>query len=296
MPQNAIRHARALYGQIPIEKRRGAMSSPEQIKVALEDEKSGLRERIVRAVGVHTVVLFAISDSREGEALDLGGTGTLVVIANSHYLLTAAHVWEERLKSARDVGITLKEDINHCCRIHVSGLVASGLPKPRSWNEWGPDLVFLKLPPNHVAGIEAFQSFYRLDMERVGVKLCGIEVRILMGTPRECGKFTRTHAEVNINGHFADINAQTCSKGEFDYIDLKEDVSLPGVPRTFGGVSGGGLWRVHVFESPESSKIDWRCFLEGMAFHQSDLVDNHRIIRCQGPQTIQLAAKGILTC
>src|SRR5947209_4766802 len=126
------------------------MPSAEQIKAAIEDEKSRLREKIVRNVGAHTVVLFAISDSREGEVLELGGTGTLVSIACSHYVLTARHVWEERLKSARDVGITLKEDIDHCCRIQVNVLVPSGPAKPRSWNEWGPDLVFLKLPANHV--------------------------------------------------------------------------------------------------------------------------------------------------
>ncbi len=233
------------------------------------------------------------TDSREGEVLELGGTGSLVSIANSHYALTAAHVWEERLKSARDVGITLKEDIDHCCPIHAGALVPSGPPKPENWNEWGPDLVFLKLPANHVGGIEAFRSFYRLDIERAGVKLDGIEARILMGAPRASGKFTRTHAELNINGFFADINAQTYSKGDFDYIDLKEDVSLPGVPQTFGGVSGGGLWRVQVFESPKTGKIDWSWSLEGMAFHQSDLIDNHRIIRCHGPQSIGLAMKEV---
>lgn len=269
------------------------MPSPEQIRAALEDEKSGLRETIVRSVGAHTVVLFAISATREGEVLELGETGTLVSIADSHYILTAAHVWEERLKSGRDVGITLKEDIDHCCRIHASVLAPSGPTKPQNWNEWGPDLVFLKLPSNHVGGVKAFRSFYRLDIERASIKFDGIEVRILLGAPRESGKYTPTHAELNINGFFEDINAKNYRKGDFDYIDLEEDASLPGVPRSFGGVSGGGLWRVQVFESHESGKIDWSWFLDGVAFHQSDLIDNHRVIRCHGPQSIQLAMKEV---
>lgn len=271
------------------------MPSPEEIKSLLEDEKSGLREEVVRTVGVHTVVLLTISDSREGEVLDLGGTGTLVSIARFHYILTAAHVWEERLKSARDVGITLKEDIDHCCRIRAASFVVSCMLRPDNWNEWGPDLVFLKLPENLVGGIEAFRSFYRLDMERAGVKLDGIEARILMGAPRATGKFTRTHADLSINGFFADVSAQAYNKGEFDYIDLREDVALPGVPQTFGGVSGGGLWRVQIYQSPDTGKIDWSWLLEGTAFHQSDLIDNHRIIRCHGRKSIQLAMKQVPT-
>lgn len=269
------------------------MPSPEEIKSRLEDEKSGLREEIVRTVGVHTVVLLTISGSLEGEVLDLGGTGSLVSIAKSHYILTAAHVWEERLKSARDVGITLREDIDHCCRIPMASLVVSCMLRPENWNEWGPDLVFLKLPPNLIGGIEAFRTFYRLDVERAGIKLDGIEARILMGSPRATGKFTGTHAELNINGFFADVGAQPYTKGAFDYIDLREDVGLPGVPQTFGGVSGGGIWRVQIYEARDSGKIDWSWFLEGTAFHQSELIDNHRIIRCHGPQSIKEAVKQV---
>jgi hypothetical protein len=270
-----------------------AMPSPEEIKALLEDECSGMREQIVRTVGVHTVVLLTISGSREGEVLDLGGTGTLVSMANSHFILTAAHVWEERLKSARDIGITLKEDIDHCCRISVEAVRPCALLRPREWNEWGPDLVFLKIPENHVGGIEAFRSFYRLDTERAGIQADGIEVRILMGAPRASGKFTPTHADLEINGMFVDVNAQPYDKGEFDYIDLREDVRLPGVPQTFGGVSGGGLWRVQIFESSETAKIDWSWSLVGVAFHQSEMVDSHRTIRCHGARSIALAMKQI---
>ncbi len=269
------------------------MSSPEEIKAHLEDERSGLREQIVRTVGVHTVALLTISRSREGEVLDLGGTGTLVSMANSHFILTAAHVWEERLKSASDIGITLKEDIDHCCRVRVEVVTPCALLRPEEWNEWGPDLVFLKIPDNLIGGIEAFQSFYRLDTERARIQADGIEVRILMGAPHVSGKFTPIHADLNINGMFVDVNAQPYSKGEFDFIDLKEDLRLPGIPQNFGGMSGGGLWQAQIYESSETAKIDWSWTLLGVAFHQSDVVDNHRTIRCHGPQSIGLAMKRI---
>jgi hypothetical protein len=98
---------------------------------------------------------------------------------------------------------------------------------------------------------------------------------------------------LSINGFFTDVNAEPYVKGDFDYIDLKEDVSLPGVPQTFGGVSGGGLWRVQIYESADKAKIDWSWCLEGTAFHQSEVVDNRRTIRCHGPQSIRVAMQKI---
>jgi hypothetical protein len=267
------------------------MPSPEEIKESIDHDGSGLRERIVRSVGVHTVALLAISHACEGEELELGGTGTLVAIQNSHFILTAAHVWEKGLGSSRDVGLTLEEDIDHCCRIPAEALVPSGLPRPENWNEWGPDLVFLKLPSAHVGGIEAFRAFYRLDRERASVKRSGIEARVLMGAPWALGKFTRRHAEINIHGLFTDINAQAYRNGDLDYIDLEQDLTLPGVPQNFGGVSGGGLWRVQVFTCPQGGHIDWSYSLEGVAFYESDLSDNKRIIRCHGPEAIDLAMR-----
>jgi hypothetical protein len=269
------------------------MRSPEEIKKIFEDSKSGYQERLVRSLGTMTVALYAISDSSVGERLHFTGTGTLVTVANSHCILTAAHVWEDGLKSSRRVGMTLKEDIDHRFPIDTMALIPFGPPLPQKGREWGPDLVFLRIPDIHIGGIEAFKTFYSLDRERPKVKSDGIEGRVLMGAPGEFEKHTPKHSELNINGFFLEFGAPPYVHGDFDYVDLKEEVNHPGIPKNFGGVSGGGLWLVQMFESPETAQIDWSYFLEGMAFYQLGLGEPIITIRCHGQQSIRAAMKEV---
>jgi hypothetical protein len=268
------------------------MEIAEKIKKILEDSNSGLREKLVRSVGTFTTALLAISGSGPDEKLTFRGTGSLVKFQNSHYILTAAHVWDS-LKSSKGVGITLKEDLDHCCPLVTNTLVPFGPAKPEKWNEWGPDLVFLRIPANRVGGIAAFKSFYALDKERPRCNVERIEVVILMGTPEEFGKFTEQHAELDITGLFTEIGARTYRHGDYDFIDLNEDVTLPGVPEDFGGVSGGGLWRVQVFENSELGEIDWLNLLEGVAFYQLGKPNHRMIIRCHGDASISSAMSEI---
>jgi hypothetical protein len=146
---------------------------------------------------------------------------------------------------------------------------------------------------NHIGGIKAFKSFYPLDKSRPKPELDGVEALLLMGAPGEFEKHTPTRSELNINGFFSDVNAEPYVRGDFDFVDLREEVNLPGLPKDFGGVSGGGLWRVRVFESPKTAKIDWLSFLEGVAFYQLKLADPHIIIRCHGQDTIRTAMKEV---
>lgn len=268
-----------------------AVPSPEEIAAMLLDEKSGMRETVVRDVGTSTVALFAISDSGGRQPLRFSGTGSLVQFGNSYHILTAAHVWEECLKSSRQVGITLKEDIDHCYPIDTASFSYFSLPRPKDWNEWGPDLAFLRVPSGKVREIEAYRTFYPLDRNQPNLKVDGIEVLILMGTPGEFGKYTPTHAELNINAFFSDVNARPYKHGDFDYIDLKEDTKFPGVPKDFGGVSGGGVWRVQLFGSPKTAETECRWSLEGVAFYQLPLPDSHVVIRCHGLESIHAAMK-----
>src|ERR1019366_9764793 len=71
-----------------------------------------LQFRIVRDLGSFTVSLFELSSSEDGDHLQLAGTGSLLTSGGSHYILTAAHVWHEVLKSADKIGITLEENID----------------------------------------------------------------------------------------------------------------------------------------------------------------------------------------
>ena len=78
-----------------------------------DTESTNGRLNIVRDMVMYTVGIFAELDSEQGVKLNFIGSGTLVSINNSHYIMTAHHVWEIILKTAARLGITLR--MNHCC-------------------------------------------------------------------------------------------------------------------------------------------------------------------------------------
>jgi hypothetical protein len=256
---------------------------PEGIKEILKDEKTGLQSKIVRTLGDFTVALLAVSDSPE--RLDLAGTGTLVTIDGTHYILTATHVWEEVLKNADHVGITLNPDVNHRFGIPRSDIAVFALPKPDKWNEWGPDLALLRIPPDRVGSIGARKSFWNLSRPERKLGRTVLWVQVLMGTPAALGKITGAHADLQITGLF--LGPETVQeRGGLDYLDYEMDLGFL-IPRTFGGVSGGGTWNVYIYYSSENDNIDWTMSFHGVAFYELDIVNERRPIRCHGPKSIQ---------
>ena len=158
---------------------------PHEIEPILRSDTSGLRDRIVRNLGDFTVALFGVFRFPQ-ERLRLAGTGTLVVQDGKHFILTALHVWEEVLKTADQVGITMKEDVVHCTVIDRRAVLAYGPPKPQTWNEWGPDLVLLSVAAEDVGRISVYRSFWNLTAQRA-INAAVLEVCIL-GSEQEFGE------------------------------------------------------------------------------------------------------------
>lgn len=245
----------------------------------------------MREIGSSSVALFAVFDSEHGDLLELAGSGTLVAFGESHYILTASHVWERVLKGAVKVGITLTDNISHRFLMDVAAIVICGAPRAAASEDWGPDLIFLRIPEEHLGTIKAYQSFYDPEVDgKKSLNVNHVEMWVLMGAPAAFGKFTRIHADIEINGLFANIGPGCYNRGDFDYYDLEMNLSAPGVPASFGGVSGGGLWRVMAHCSCSGGNIDWLRILEGVAFYQSPIVGGRRIVRCHGPKSIIAAS------
>lgn len=257
-------------------------SNPNEIDGILRDDKSGLRERVIRNLGDFTVALLAIYNG-SNERLALAGTGTLLVTEKAHFILTARHVWDEALSEADQIGLTLKPERDHKYGVSRDEFVVFGLPRPAEWNEWGPDLALLRIPAESVGTIGAYKS-YRNVQGRLDINAEVLEVTVLMGTPAELGEFTDTHAEMQITGMFLGPEKVQEQDG-FDYLDYEMDLSYPELPRNFGGVSGGGVWRVFLYCS-QDGEIDWKVQLHGTAYYQLPIVENHRTVRCHGPKSI----------
>jgi hypothetical protein len=152
---------------------------------------------IARELADFTVPFIVTNDGQ----LSPAGTGTLVSFRDSHYFLTATHVWEEALKTSDWIRIPLKE--NSPCRFAImpKEIVSYGAPIPVQWNEWGPDIILLRIPPERVGSFTAVgRPFYPLSMKRELRIDCCLETAFLMGAPALRGKFTTESAIPELQG------------------------------------------------------------------------------------------------
>jgi hypothetical protein len=244
------------------------------------------QERIGRNVGNFSVALFGVDGSADYRNVNLVGSGTLVVLGKSHYVLTAAHVWHSGLKKYESTGLTLREDVDHCFPILNAAIGAHELAETKL-DDWGPDIVFLRIPEMFVGSIEAYRLFYNLDKEPKRVERGYLGARILNGTPGVLAKGVGKIQVVEIQGMYVTIDANFYDHNKFDLIDFEMDTTLPQVIKDFRGVSGGGVWDVQIFPTGDKNKFDSTETLVGVAFYQLGLKNNIQTVRCHGPKTIR---------
>lgn len=116
-------------------------------------------------------------------------------------------------------------------------------------------------------------------------------ISMLIGAPGSLGKFSRQHASIQMRGSEATIQG-SFEKDGFDYLDVLVNVSnLPG-DQSLRGVSGGGLWKVSLYESPDGGAIEAAASLQGVAFFEFPADKGHRLIRCHGTESIKTVAAG----
>ena len=271
--------------------------NPDAIDLILEKANPAALEhwnQIARNTQMHTVALFAISGSPNGDVLTLAGTGTLVTDGTAHCILTAAHVWHKVLKPADKLGVTLRETLDHRCLIDVDKVVPLGPARPSSWNEWGPDIILLRIPEARVGEIKAFRVFYGLhSVEQFIYRAEHTQTYMLAGTPHALGTFTQNHASVEIMGFWVGLPFQYVHES-WDYFDVKARIPPPSDAVSFGGVSGGGLWKVQIYGDPSSDAIASNAILEGVAFYEFDVVDGSGTIRCHGPESIRRVVQNLV--
>lgn len=252
--------------------------------------------RIARELADYTVAFIVANDG----LLSPAGTGTLVSFRGSHYFLTAAHVWyghhneADGLRRSDWIRIPLRE--NTPCRFAISPkeIVPYSDPMPPEWNEWGPDIILLRIPPERVASFTAVgRPFYQLSMKKERKLSCAAETWFLMGAPALRGTFTSESAIPELQGMnvgigsglFASTALSPELRVQFDLIEIAIDTTQPDVPPNFMGVSGGGLWRVYVFKDDDGQTQSFK-ILHGVAFWQILLESSRLVVRCHGPQSI----------
>ena len=94
---------------------------------------------------------------------------------------------------------------------------------------------------------------------------------------------------INIRGEaFFGGTCTSENRGEYDYLTPLAKTTLPNVPSSFKGVSGGGLWQIGLSKKLSTGEIFWGGELHflGVAFWEKPVPPHHIAIRCHGPVSI----------
>jgi hypothetical protein len=146
------------------------------------------------------------------------------------------------------------------------------------YREFGPDLTFIEiLKGPRLSSLKALVSFWNLDKNPASIrrKFCISRAFITnVGFPEVKSKIVEGPKSVHINIehhafwgslHRKDIKA----RAGWDYIQTVCDARLePTLPRTFAGLSGGGIWVVQIRSKKDGSLEIADFALVGINFYE----------------------------
>jgi len=262
-------------------------------EIQSRDIPQAVLDEVILSLKNYLVALYVLLPEKPQPRLRFIGSGALVEIEGSSYILTAAHVWHAT-RGVEQIGLVLTEQQTSFMMPRDS-ICAKELWKGEV-SEWGPDIALLKLAPAAISTITARKSFLNLALQKEALTSYPPPPEnglwAVTGMVGEFSEF-KPHPEAKtIEGHahgsafFSSVH-QVHQRDGYDYYDLGANLQLPGVPSSFGGVSGGGLWEIKL-SMTESGTISWdgKRYFRGVAFWESEKTGNHRIIRFHGPKSI----------
>lgn len=261
--------------------------------IKITEIPSNVYESITREIGWYSVGLGGLRRYKNGEDFYLIGSGTLINIGETYGILTAQHV-TALFRDFEEVGFIISPEVHKLVAetkcLHVVQIAKASEPSN------GPDLSVVILPTNLLGTFKAAKSFYNISNKREEVLRASLDldvgVWILFGFIDEqtivegpdrgfttikgfralCGATGIAKAYVRGNYDFLEVGAQ-CGDGK-------------SLPLSYGGASGGGLWRVQLMRSRDGEIQNRDPILYGLAFYQTEIEEGMRYIRCHGPRSI----------
>ncbi len=217
--------------------------------------------------------------------------GTLCSFGSKAGIVTARHVWEEARKHKILILMTGR---NH--KLLDTDSIAPAVPKITSKlsdaNGKIPDIAFLYLDPKQKADIEDLgKVFYsinrRISSPYLNVQNTGDGYWTIFGNPKD---FVNAE-ERNLTSFIYGTGVKFITEIDgWDYLSV--DLNIPenvGIPNSFGGVSGGGVWRtMWNCNSGQTrfvvSNLIEECVFVGVCFYETDQ-DGRQLI-AHGPNSI----------
>jgi len=166
----------------------------------------------------------------------------------------------------------------------------------------GPDLGFLRLPPENVGYLGATSSFYNLSRRRddvfTGQTPSKMYFDVVAGAIDEHTKVVPGPFPVSVSFQATVFTGEICSRTYINGCDLY-DFKIGAnpnyeIPSSFEGASGGGAWRIYCeIKEGEPAVVQKR--LLGVLFYQSLTSGGERLITLHGPKSVyQLLLENII--
>jgi hypothetical protein len=239
-------------------------------------------------VRMFSATVFAVHGDFDVDPGIYCGSGTFVYGQGASYLLTAAHVWDDGVSVGRPerFGLHLRPE-----RKGISIPTSVKVDRIRGDGPDGPDIALVSLPEIDARAIAARgKIFYNLDKRRVAQPAQDSlpSLWAIFGAPGEQAAKDDVERQwempTGLYGH-SETPAGSERDG-FDYAELRTlHDGRDGRPRSYGGLSGSGLWRFR--HDATSGQWDPKGELAGVAFYEVyQPGTGEGIVRCHGRNSI----------
>ena len=241
---------------------------------------------------------------------EIFGTGVLVSVLGHKFILTARHVTDFIIESGYDLVIflALQKSDQLICRLEDLDLKSYVFDLGKGPDEEsGPDLSLIVLSPDKIESLVGSKSFSNLDLYRDSVLSSGMTLEEFRST----SFFIQGHPAENLLvdekvGRFS-VHNYTCftfpsgyklSEDGHDYLNFPVggeycSYPFPDSPDLrwhdvldWGGVSGGGVWKMDLRRSEEGRIKFSPPILFGIAFYQRKKDGKAYEIKTHGPVSI----------
>jgi hypothetical protein len=249
----------------------------------LRTEYNDLPSEIFKEVNAFTndsTVALLAYDNDDQMIENLMASGSLVTVNSRHGVLTAKHVWKEFKKQAAKVSFCvlgynhyIHEKLEHL-KVHIP--------------EVDIDLCFIEIPPSILGKIRAIKTFYPIEQDKItDIGVIQDYLWVTIGFPLL--NLSRENRIVNIFRYYTHLVGHRRIADNWDVIELDVQTinSPPNLPRTFGGMSGGGIWNFNVFFNDDTGerkffikKNTQDCVLAGVNYYE--VVSEGKVCKISG--------------
>ncbi|WP_156380982.1 hypothetical protein [Pseudolabrys sp. Root1462] len=227
---------------------------------------------------------------------ELLGSGTLIDAGSVKGILTAAHVLQVILRE-REIGLLefpvrmeqsqrLRVEIRYLDHVHMGD---------GPFGEEGPDLAFLRIPITLAEALAANSSFANFEKQAASAFApapleASESIDAVLGTIGEWKEPVRDVANLRVTTLSGLHNVGVVTEIEALHgFDRYQFDPLPEngfrLPVSYGGTSGGGLWRAYTNNEKHLKQLR----LLGVAYFQTGGID--RKIICHGPKSVYQALR-----